>query len=117
MEVLKFSYKLWLSIGGKPVIGPGGVEILRAIERLGSISRASRELNMSYRFIWGYLRRVERELGLTIVESFRGGRGGGGTKLTREGRVILRALEDADAKFKELAKNLTVELNSKIVNL
>lgn len=114
MKSLEFTYKLWISIDGKPVIGPGGAKILKAIDRLGSISKASRELGMSYRFIWGYIRRVEEEFGFKIVSSVRGGESGGGTRLTSMGKIVLEALEDANTRFYKLSRNLTEYLNAKL---
>jgi molybdate transport system regulatory protein len=45
---------------------------------------------MSYRYVWSYLQRIKKALGEPVVETFRGGKmGGGGAKLTRLGKKLL----------------------------
>ena len=51
---------------------------------------AAQKLGMSYRYLWGYLRKIERALGEDVVETYKGGKtGGGGAKLTKVGRGLL----------------------------
>jgi molybdate transport system regulatory protein len=86
----KFSYKIWLEYEGKPLIGKGGAQILEEIEKEKSISKAAEKLGMSYRYVWSYLQRIRKALGKPVVETYRGGKsGGGGAKLTRIGKKLL----------------------------
>ena len=86
----KPSYKIWLEHKGKPVLGKGGAEILAEIESKESISGAALKLDMSYRYVWNYLKKIEKALGGPVVETFRGGRaGGGGARLTVLGKSVL----------------------------
>jgi molybdate transport system regulatory protein len=85
----KLSFKIWLEFHGKPLIGKGGAEILEQIDGEHSISRAAKKLGMSYRYVWSYLKRVEKTLGEPIIETHRGGRAGGGARLTRLGKELL----------------------------
>lgn len=72
------------------MIGKGGAEILEQIDTEQSISKAAKKLGMSYRYVWSYLKRVEKTLGEPIIETHRGGRtGGGGARLTRLGKELL----------------------------
>lgn len=87
------SFKVWLSFRGKPIIGKGGAEILRAIDEERSIAKAARRLNMSYRYIWDYLNKIEEAIGKPAVKTCRGGRGGGKTTLTKFGESILKNYE------------------------
>ncbi|PLC68114.1 hypothetical protein B7L70_05120 [Vulcanisaeta sp. EB80] len=41
------------------MIGPGGYDILKAIDETGSISGAARRLGMSYRFVWNYIDKMD----------------------------------------------------------
>jgi molybdate transport system regulatory protein len=82
--------KIWIEHRGKPIIGKGGAEILKQIETAKSISKAAEKLRMSYRYVWNYLRKIEKTLGEPVVETHRGGRlGGGGAKLTELGKSLL----------------------------
>ncbi|MCS7125100.1 MAG: LysR family transcriptional regulator [Candidatus Bathyarchaeota archaeon] len=86
----KLSFKIWLEHRGKPLIGKGGAQILEQIEKERSISRAAKNLGMSYRYVWSYIKKVERTLGSPIVKTYKGGRrGGGGAKLTNFGKELL----------------------------
>ena len=67
-----------------------------AIDREGSISAAGRALGMSYRRAWALVEEMNRHFRAPLVESARGGAGGGGAGLTDLGRAVLgeyRALE------------------------
>ncbi|MGC8849642.1 MAG: TOBE domain-containing protein [Candidatus Bathyarchaeia archaeon] len=76
---------------GTPILGRGGAAILKAIKEEKSISNAAEKLGMSYRYVWNYLARVKDALGEQIVETFKGGRtGGGGAKLTVLGEHLLK---------------------------
>jgi putative molybdopterin biosynthesis protein len=48
------------------------VALLEAVHRSGSISAAARELQLSYRHVWGELRRWEAELGRPLVHWTKG---------------------------------------------
>jgi molybdate transport system regulatory protein len=83
--------KVWLEYKGTPILGKGGANILEAIRKEKSISKAAKKVGMSYRYVWNYLARMNRTLGEPIVETFKGGKaGGGGAKLTRLGETLLK---------------------------
>lgn len=93
---LNVKFKIWLEINGKPVLGEGGYHLLTLIEKHGSILKASKELSISYRKALSYIRRIESRLGLKIVETSRGGPGGGGSaKLTDTAKFLVLKYEKA----------------------
>ena len=84
------SGKVWIEYKGKPLIGKGGAEILEGIAKENSISKAAEKLGMSYRYVWNYLQKIKKTIGEPIVETYKGGKsGGGGAKLTETGRSLL----------------------------
>ena len=86
----KLSSKVWLEYKDKPLIGKGGAEILEAIDKENSISKAAETLGMSYRYVWNYIRDIQKTLEEPIVKTFKGGKsGGGGANLTALGRSLL----------------------------
>ena len=86
----KPSCKIWIEYQGKPVLGKGGAQILEQIERDESISKTAEKLGMSYRYVWSYLQKIEKALGEPVIETYRGGKsGGGGAKLTELGKSLL----------------------------
>jgi len=82
--------KVWLEYKGTPILGKGGADILDAIKREKSISKAAKKVGMSYRYVWNYLAKMNKTLGEPIVETFKGGKAGGGAKLTRLGETLLK---------------------------
>jgi molybdate transport system regulatory protein len=99
----KTSFKIWLEYKGKPLVGEGGAEILRHIQEYGSLSRAAQKLGMSYRYVWGYMKNMEKILGSPVLETFKGGKtGGGGAKLTRLGASVLGEYERLEHRLSEV---------------
>ncbi len=126
----KFSYKVWIEDDGRPVVGKGGAEILGQVEKESSISLAARKLNMSYRYVWNYLQKIEKAIGEPVVETFRGGRsGGGGAELTDVGRGLLAEYkrletyveevmgEESIKEVKKLKISARNQLKGKITNI
>lgn len=79
------------------MIGPGKAELLERIDRCGSIAAAGREMGMSYKRAWQLIGTLNAMFRAPLVDSTRGGPGGGGAVLTEAGRTVLslyRAFED-----------------------
>ena len=101
----KLSCKVWIEYKDKPVIGKGGAEILEAIDKENSISKAAETLGMSYRYVWNYLQDIQKTLEQPIVETFKGGKaGGGGARLTDLGRSLV-------GEYKQLEKYMDKALS------
>src|SRR5215469_12625920 len=86
-------------VAGKNIaFGPGKADLLEALEKTGSITRAANKLGMSYMRAWTLIRTMNRSFCEPLVEAVRGGmRGGGGARLTPAGRQVLelyRQMED-----------------------
>jgi len=82
--------KVWLEFKGSPLLGKGGADILEAVKTERSISRASKKVGMSYRYVWNYLAKLKKTLCEPIVETFKGGKEGGGAELTALGENLLK---------------------------
>jgi molybdate transport system regulatory protein len=94
----KPSCKVWIEYKDKPLIGKGGAEILEAIDKKNSISKAAETLGMSYRYVWNYLHDIQKTLEEPIVETFKGGKsGGGGARLTDIGRSLLEEYKQVES--------------------
>jgi len=87
----KLLCKVWLEYKGEPLLGKGGAEILEAIKEVKSISKAAKKVGMSYRYVWNYLTKIEKTLQEPVVQTYKGGRkGGGGAYLTKLGESLLK---------------------------
>ena len=91
--------RIRIVFGDDEMIGPGKAELLERIDRCGSIAAAGRGMGMSYKRAWQLIGTLNAMFRQPLVESTRGGPGGGGAVLTEAGREVLclyRAFE-ADA--------------------
>lgn len=95
-------WRFWFEKDGKPVMGKGGAEILKAIDQHGSISQAAKSLDMSYRFVWNYIEKMENRAG-KVVERERGGRSGGKTALTPLGKSLLEQYFKVEKELEDIA--------------
>jgi molybdate transport system regulatory protein len=98
-------FKLWfVREDGEFVFGLGTMRLFAAIDRLGSINAAARELGMSYRYALERINVVEKRLGRTLVERKRGGKEGGGAKLTAFGYELLGDYQGMEGSLNQLTK-------------
>lgn len=83
--------KVWLEYKGEPILGEGGAIILETVKDEKSISKTAKKIGMSYRYVWNYLAKMKKALEEPVVETFKGGKtGGGGAKLTLLGETLLK---------------------------
>jgi molybdate transport system regulatory protein len=87
---------LWikLTLPGGGQIGPGKIELLRAIEAERSIAAAARRMQMSYRRAWLLVDELNHSLAAAVVTKWQGGQSKGGASLTPAGRDLLRAYDE-----------------------
>jgi molybdate transport system regulatory protein len=88
-----------VDFGRHGAIGPGKIALLEHIGTGGSLSQAARELGMSYRRAWQLLESLNSSFRERVVRSAKGGRGGGGARLTPFGRLLIRVYRDFDAEL------------------
>ncbi len=91
--------KLRLKLGiGEDSIGPGKAELLKQVAAHGSISAAAREMGINYRRAWFLLETISTALDQPVVITSKGGKDGGGAKLTDAGTAILKAYDNIKKK-------------------
>lgn len=89
---MKVAYKVWLDNDGK-AFGEGPYELLKHIEKTGSLHQAAIQMGMSYRKAWLTIRASEKRLGFPLLERTVGGLSGGGSQLTPPGRRFMTKYE------------------------
>lgn len=121
MDRLKPRVSVWLELGGRRVFGRREAELLEGVRKLGSLLAAAKALGQSYAHAWERVERLERELGVRVLEARRGGEGGGGAKLTEEGLRLLTKYLKLEEKAEKLlasgAEKLEVEAGPKLPEL
>lgn len=100
--------KLWVEKDGKLALSAYRVRLLRLIGETGSLAEAAERMGLSYRRAWGKVREIESNIGIKLVESEAGGAGGGGSRLTADGRRLIEIFERFQAATeRDLEKEFT----------
>ncbi|MHA2221644.1 MAG: winged helix-turn-helix domain-containing protein [Candidatus Thorarchaeota archaeon] len=100
VKKLEPNYKLWLERDGKYIFGPGAFAIIKSIHEEGTITKGAKKLGMSYRYAWGVIKKIEKELGVTLVDTFKGGtEGGGGARVTDYGLELMELYSSVNDAF------------------
>jgi molybdate transport system regulatory protein len=99
-DTIKPQYKIWLSTEtGEGIMGDGKWQILKAIEKTGSLMAATESLGLTYRRTWGDLKKIESQLGFQLLDKSRGGKDGGTSTLTPEGKRLVEAFDNLHARI------------------
>lgn len=80
--------------------GPGVARLMELVDESNSVSEACRSMGMAYSKAWKLIKRAETDLGIKLLNGERGGRNGGGTSITDEGREFLRKYRLMEAELK-----------------
>jgi molybdate transport system regulatory protein len=88
---------------GDRMLGPGKIELLSLIDQTGSLSAAAKEMGMSYMRAWTLTQELNLDHDRLMVETLRGGAGGGSAKLTRFGKKILGLYQTMERAGKRAA--------------
>ena len=80
------------------------VELLRIVDRTGSLNTAVKELGLSYSYAWNTLYKINCLLETPLLITKRGGKGGGVAHLTEAGRRLVRQYEALLEDFSEFLK-------------
>lgn len=92
------------------------IEVLRLIERTGSISQAAREAGVSYKAAWQAIDTLSNLTGMALVEKNVGGVGGGGARVTQAGKRLLEIATLLEMKRQLFLKELSSQNNSSVEN-
>lgn len=107
---MELSSKLTLEMLGKPFLLEKRIELLHAIEKYGSISKAAKAVPMSYKSAWEAVDTMNALSPEPIVSRETGGKDGGGTTITEYGRQLLEnyaILKAEHTRFLERLSDLT----------
>jgi molybdate transport system regulatory protein len=95
-------------------IGPGKIELLENIRKLGSISAAGRAMDMSYKRAWDLVDEINRICRQAAVERQTGGKNGGGTALTPFGLSLVARYRKIEREAASVVRKELLGLQSDI---
>ena len=101
--------KCWVEQDGVLVLSDWRVDLLAAVDELGSLTAAAERFEVAYRVAWGKIKEIEARLGYPLLVGHSGGAGGGGTQLTPAGRDLVARYNRFRAGLAELIEQRFVE--------
>ncbi len=90
----KIKSRIWIEIDGNKLLGEGNVKLLKAIEKMGSLSKAAKSIEMSYKKAWSLVDAVNKRAKKPVTINSIGGKGGGGSKLTPYGKSLISTFDE-----------------------
>ena len=100
-DISKF-LKIKIEVHDNFNIGPGKIALMEAIISYGSISSAAKTMGMSYRKAWKLVNEINKASNTKIILTNTGGKGAGGTKVSSDGILFIKAFRKIEKKvFKE----------------
>lgn len=90
--------KIRIEINKNFNIGPGKISLLESIITNGSITSAAKEMGMSYRKAWKLVKEINDASSKKIIITNTGGKGVGGTKISDDGILFIKAFRNIEQK-------------------
>jgi molybdate transport system regulatory protein len=101
-NLLEVDGSVWLHKDDRKFLGGDRIRLLEKIDECGSITKAAREAGISYKTAWDTINMMNNLADKPLVERMVGGRGGGGTRLTPDGKELIvrfRIIQEEHRKF------------------
>ena len=90
----KIKSRIWIECNEHVLLGEGRVQLLKAIEETGSLSKAAKSLNLSYKKAWNLIDSVNKSAKKPVTINSTGGKGGGGAELTDYGKSLIQFFDE-----------------------
>ena len=94
---------------GIKFFGEGPLRLLRCVEKTGSLRAAAMSMGMAYTKALKLIRNAENALAIPLISRSTGGKDGGGSYLTEEGKEWLQRYENYRDACKEANSKLYLE--------
>ena len=95
-------------------LGPGKAELLELLAETGSIAAAAKAMKMSYLRAWLLLKELNESFQEPVAEKSKGGKGGGGAKLTKWGHTVLRLYRQIETDSHKASAKTLARLQKKL---
>ena len=99
--------RLRIILGSDIALGPGKADLMEGIRATGSIAAAGRRMGMSYKQAWMLVETVNACFVKPLVVAAKGGKAGGGARLTPLGEKVLARFQRMQTSSSQaIAKDL-----------
>ncbi|MBR06062.1 MAG: ModE family transcriptional regulator [Rickettsiales bacterium] len=103
MKELRF--RCWVDDDGEKFFGPGPAQLLAYIDEEGSLAKAAKRMNMSYKKAWNLVSTLNNNGSEPYVISQKGGQKGGGAELTPKGKEVLTAYQNLMKRLQDVVSS------------
>lgn len=103
--MIRLKMKIILS-GEEDFFGPGVCRFLKTVDETGSMHAAAERMGMSYSKCLKLINRAEEQAGIRFVDRINGGKHGGSSSLTKEGRDFLERYEALSRELQQTGEEL-----------
>lgn len=102
--VPKVKLRLRVVSGEQDAFGPGKAQLLESLLQTASLNRSAAEMRMSYMKALALVRAMNTHFAEPLVELSRGGRQGGGARVTKTGLKVLEVYHEMQQASETAAK-------------
>lgn len=107
---LNVAGQVWLSVDEVAFLGEERIALLEQIAARGSITQAAKAAGVSYKAAWDAVDAMNNLAPAPVVTTATGGRGGGGARLTDEGRRLITAYRTVAAEYQRFLAGVNAAL-------
>ncbi|SPY07004.1 TOBE domain-containing protein [Oligella urethralis] len=105
-DAIRFQGRFWIERHAGTFLGPGRIELLEQIESGRSIAEAARQLGMGYKTAWDMLNAINNLADEPVVISIKGGRRGGGSRITDYGKKLIAFYRHIESEYQAMLISL-----------
>jgi molybdate transport system regulatory protein len=100
------SGNVWIHRRQCEFLGGDRINLLEKIDKLGSITKAAKAVGISYKTAWDTVNLINNLAEKPLVDRLTGGKGGGGTSLTTEGKKVIYQFKTIQEEHRKFLHNL-----------
>ena len=106
--------KFWIKGANDFTLGPGDVKLIKSLIEFKNLTKAADICNFSYTFAWKKIKNISEKTGKAIVNSHRGGKGGGGeVSVTPWGIHLVSLFESAEMQLNKVISKINADFVKK----
>ena len=109
-EEIGLEASIWFQKAHNKFLGGDRIALLEKINELGSINSAAKAVGISYKTAWHLVNMVNNLSEKPLVDRNAGGKNGGGTVLTKEGKNVIEQFRVVQEEHRRFLENLEERL-------
>lgn len=110
IKPLEIEGSFWVHKDDHKFLGGDRIRLLEKIDELGSITRAAQAVGICYKTAWDTINMMNNLAEKPLVHPLTGGKGGGGTSLTAEGKKVITQFNTIQEEHRKFLDNLEERL-------